>query len=588
MLKGLLFFFRFGYRTDKRYILYLVLAQLLGALPPLANVAMPKLLIDELTGMQRVPHLILYAGLLIGINVAAGWGTNWLRLESFSLRCKMSGAFDLMLHRTLLEADLENLESADFLDMQARAKKFLYADWHGYSYLLDSALNIIGQAFVLAGIIGIVATMHPLVLFLFILLVLLSTLYEMRIKKRQVVLSMKHAGYQRSWSYYASLFEDPAFGREMRVNACGEWLLSHERKYMDDALDNHIQQNRLWQRTGATDAAAGLVQQGVAYAYLLTRILRGTMGLGSFMMYTGAATSFSQAMRTVMHNVADILSYAPYYEALEQYISLPAKLRAGGEAAMPRGPHTITFDNVSFRYPGQAVDALTGVSFTLTPGTRLAIVGENGAGKTTLIKLLLRLYAPTEGRILLDGRDIATYDYDGYMQAFAAVLQDYRLFPLSLKENVCLQHAPEADDAQVASLLARVGFGDRLQTLPGGVHTAVHKTLDPEGFEPSGGEGQKIALARALYKDAPIAILDEPAAALDPRAEYAMYRNFDQLVQDKTVLYISHRLSSTRFCDAVAVLQNGRIVQWGTHEALLAQRDGLYAELFAMQAQYYR
>lgn len=225
-------------------------------------------------------------------------------------------------------------------------------------------------------------------------------------------------------------------------------------------------------------------------------------------------------------------------------------------------------------------------SGTQNIGQKLSIVGENGAGKTTFVKLLCRIYDPTKGVILLDGVDIRDIDYDQYMSIFSTVFQDYKLYALSLKDNVALSCSDTAEDSEIEHVLKRAGFGEKLASLPKGVHTLVYRNFDGEGFEPSGGEGQKIALARAIFKDAPIIVLDEPAAALDPRAEYEMYQNFNSFVGTKTAVYISHRLSSTRFCDKVAVFNNGNIAEYGSHNELLCKK-GLYAQLWKMQSTFY-
>lgn len=586
MLKGLWFFVTFGYRTDKRYILYLFLQQFVRALQPIANVIMPKYILDELAAQARLPHLAAYVGILLGANLLVGWFGNWLGLESFSRRCAVGGAFDQMLHEKLSQVDYIHLESADFLDMKERANKFLYADWHGFSYLLDSALALIGQVFILAGILAIVLSLSPLIVAAFILLVLLCAGYEMRIKRKQAALNLDVAAAQRGVMVYSRIFEDAQYGKEIRVNDCGAWLAAKERGYYDTSLQSTLQQNRLLEKSSAVDAVGLFLQQGLAYGYLIRRFLLGGISLGDFMMYAGAAGSFSAAIRTVMHSVVDILTYAPYYEALEAYLGLPTHLRETGTLLVAPGVPAITFEHVSFRYPGQTADALHDISFTMQPGMRLAVVGENGAGKTTLIKLLLRIYAPTGGRICVGGRDIMTYAHAEYRKALSAVLQDFALFPLTLKENICLNQTETTGDAQVMALLQQVGLAGRVATLPKGIHTSIHKTLDPDGFEPSGGEGQKIALARALFRKAPIVILDEPTAALDPRAEREMYRRFDALIQGSSAVYISHRLSSTRFCDKIMVLAQGRVVQWGHHDELVAV-PGLYRELFQMQASLY-
>ena len=247
--------------------------------------------------------------------------------------------------------------------------------------------------------------------------------------------------------------------------------------------------------------------------------------------------------------------------------------------------YEIEFRHVSFRYPGSDTFALQDVSMKFRVGERLAVVGMNGSGKTTFIKLLCRLYDPTEGEILLNGINIKKYDYDEYRSVFSVVFQDFHLFAYGLGENVA---ARMHYDRQLAErCLQYAGFEERLKELPDGLDTYLYKDFCKQGIDISGGEAQKIALARALYKDAPFIILDEPTAALDPIAEYEIYSKFNDIVEDKTAVYISHRLSSCRFCDTIAVFDHGQIVQHGSHDELMADANGKYQELWNAQAQYY-
>ena len=245
----------------------------------------------------------------------------------------------------------------------------------------------------------------------------------------------------------------------------------------------------------------------------------------------------------------------------------------------------VEFRDVSFKYPGAETYALRHVNMKFKVGERLAVVGMNGSGKTTFIKLMCRLYDPTEGEILLNGVNIQKYNYDEYLALFSVVFQDFKLFSFSLGENVASSAMYDAD--MVVSVLNQSGFGERLAIMPDGIKTALYKDFDKKGIEISGGEAQKIAFARALYKNAPFIILDEPTAALDPIAEYEIYSRFNEIVDDKTAIYISHRLSSCRFCDKIAVFDNGKIVQQGSHEELVKDQKGKYYELWHAQAQYY-
>ena len=247
--------------------------------------------------------------------------------------------------------------------------------------------------------------------------------------------------------------------------------------------------------------------------------------------------------------------------------------------------YEIEFRNVSFKYPGTDIYALKDVSIKMKIGERLAIVGMNGSGKTTFIKLLCRLYDPDEGEILLNGIDIKKYNYEEYMRLFSIVFQDFKIFSFSLGQNVAA--SADYDEKYVEDVLDKVGFQKRLDNMPKGVQTPLYKDFDEGGVEISGGEAQKIALARALYRDAPIIILDEPTAALDPISEFEIYSKFNEIVGTKTAFYISHRLSSCRFCNEIAVFHKGRIVQKGSHEDLLKDVKGKYYELWNSQAQYY-
>lgn len=236
-------------------------------------------------------------------------------------------------------------------------------------------------------------------------------------------------------------------------------------------------------------------------------------------------------------------------------------------------------------YPGSETDALKHLTFRFKLGTKLAVVGRNGSGKSTMIKLLCRLYDPTEGEILLNGINIQKYDYDEYMSLFSVVFQDFQLMSFTLGENVAASRS--YDPAKVRRCLEQAGFGDQLSQLPNGLDTYLNQDFDQGGVTMSGGEAQKIALARALYKDAPFMILDEPTAALDPLAEYEVYTRFNDMVRNKTAVYISHRLPSCRFCDEIAVFHQGELVQYGSHPQLLADQNGQYYALWNAQAQYY-
>lgn len=326
---------------------------------------------------------------------------------------------------------------------------------------------------------------------------------------------------------------------------------------------------------------------GFIYVFTCLKAWGGAFDVGSITQYVGAAT----AMVTNVFALTDLLGImktnTPYLEKTFEFLDIPNAMYQGSLTTEKRADrqYEVEFKNVSFKYPGSDIWALRHVNMKFKVGKRLAIVGENGSGKTTFIKLLCRLYDPQEGQILLNGIDIRKYKYDDYMNIFSIVFQDFQLICQPLGNNVA--GSMEYDRERVKKALIDAGFGDRLASLEKGLDTFVYKNLTEDGVDVSGGEAQKIAIARALYKDAPFIILDEPTAALDPIAEAEIYGKFDEIAGDKTAIYISHRLSSCKFCDEIAVFHEGAVIQHGTHAELVADVNGKYHELWNAQAQYY-
>ena len=327
---------------------------------------------------------------------------------------------------------------------------------------------------------------------------------------------------------------------------------------------------------------------GFIYVFTCLKAWGGAFDVGSVTQYVGAATAMITNVFYLTNLLGTLEANAPYLEKTFAFLDIPNAMYQGSLTTEKRADRSyeVEFQDVSFRYPGSDVWALRHVNMKFQIGGRLAIVGENGSGKTTFIKLLCRLYDPQEGQILLNGIDIRKYRYDDYMGIFAVVFQDFQLICQPLGANVA--GSSSYDSQQVRKALEDAGFGERLSSMERGLDTMLYKNLSEDGVEISGGEAQKIAIARALYKDAPFLILDEPTAALDPIAEAEIYSKLDAIVGDKTAIYISHRLSSCKFCDEIAVFHDGKIIQQGSHEALLADADGKYAQLWNAQAQYYQ
>jgi len=337
----------------------------------------------------------------------------------------------------------------------------------------------------------------------------------------------------------------------------------------------------------AASAAVGHVFTAIIYVFVCLKAWGGAFGVGSVTQYIGAITALSGSLSSLISCLGEMRINAGFLRSLFEFLDIPNDMYQGSLTTEKRSDnkYEITFRNVSFKYPGADAYAIKDLSLTFNIGQRLAVVGQNGSGKTTFIKLLCRLYDPTEGEILLNGIDIRKYNYQEYMNIFSAVFQDFKLLSFTLGQNVAA--ANEYDHEKALDCLSRAGFEERLNNLPDGLKTHLYKDLDKEGVEVSGGEAQKIAMARALYREAPFIVLDEPTAALDPVAEFEIYSKMNEIVGDKTAVFISHRLSSCRFCQDIAVFHEGELVQRGNHDSLIADNGGKYHELWHAQAQYY-
>jgi ABC-type multidrug transport system fused ATPase/permease subunit len=323
-----------------------------------------------------------------------------------------------------------------------------------------------------------------------------------------------------------------------------------------------------------------------SYGYLGLKALYGLYSVGSAVAYAGAVALLSSGLTSILTGCVEAGLQADYLQNYFVYLALPSSLVCGKEKLDPDAPLSLEFSHVSFTYPNQNEKALDDVSLLIKPGEKLAIVGPNGAGKTTLMKLVCRLYEPDQGTIYVNGKPLPSYDRESLDKLYAIVFQDFKLFSFSVKDNIAC--GENGDTEKVISSLKKANIAERVLSFPKGIDTILYNKNDENGVEISGGEAQKIAIARALYKDAPLVILDEPTSALDPKSEAEVYTNFATLVEKKTSVFISHRMSSTKFCDKIAVISHGKLAEYGNHSELMAIPQGLYRAMWDAQAQYYR
>ena len=319
------------------------------------------------------------------------------------------------------------------------------------------------------------------------------------------------------------------------------------------------------------------IQQIASYGFVILRAIKNLITVGEFSMYLNSISSFSSSLKEVVLKTIQLGQYTYYYRAYEQYINTESILDNGSKAICSEGSFVIEFKDVSFKYLGSNDYALKNINVKINKGQKIAIVGENGSGKSTFIKLLTRMYKPTQGEILLNGINIEKYKYEEYLNLFSTVFQDFKLFSLTILENLTFGNKSQEDTLKVEGILKELGMYDKVNKQKKGLNTLLFKTFDESGFSPSLGEAQKLAIARAFLKEAPVLIFDEPAASLDPIAEYDLNMLLNNLAKDKTSIYISHRMTSTSSCDNILVFKNGQIIENGSHQELISNQEVYYS-----------
>lgn len=487
-----------------------------------------------------------------------------------------------------LGMEYEALETPEMLDRLQKAKRATAGDWQGVQGMM-TYMQVMGVQIISVTIaVAIMTTFNPWIIFIIVVLSFAQFLFfdyiRKKDKKEMWDAMMPH---WRKLEYMENVTTDFSYAKDIRLFGMQKYLAKKQIDVYDEELRHWIKSRQYWIYNTIFAHGISLLRQLIIIGWLVYSVVFNGLSIGNFTLYTASAAAFSNAINEILQALSALRERSAHTDDYRSFMDIPsADDKAQTIPIPPADKYTFEFKNVSFKYIGQEKYALKNVNLTLHAGEKLAVVGLNGAGKSTFIKLLLRLYDVTEGCILMNGTDIRKFDRKEYYELFAPAFQDVMVFAFPVAENVSMKEPFNTDKAEAEKMLRLAGLGDKLDKLEKGVDTELLKVLYDDGVDLSGGEKQKLALARALYKKSKIIVLDEPTAALDALAEFRLYQSFNELVGDRTAVYISHRLSSTRFCDRVAMFKDGEMVEIGTHDSLM-EADGAYADMFRVQAQYY-
>lgn len=503
-------------------------------------------------------------------------------------RIKVRTGLITELHLVVCRTSYPHIEDPDYLSRMEKASRCLDSNQEAgeaiWKTLTDLLTNII--SFVIYMLL--LAQVGPWVVVLCVALSAVSYFAGERLRSWRHRHREKEGELDHKLGYMIARSQDTKLAKDIRIFGLAPWLNELYDKYARLYQNFYEKSERHYLWADLLDLALAFLRNGAAYGLLIGMALRGELTAAEFVLYFSAVSGFAGWVTGIFSGLSTLHQNSLELSAMREFLEIPEIFRFEDGKPLPIKPghlYELELRGVSFRYPGADHDTLSHVNLTIHPGEKLAVVGRNGAGKTTLIKLLCGLYDPTEGQVLLDGMDIRQYDRRDYYRHFSAVFQQFSLLAATMAENVA--QTDDIDLPRMWDCLERAGIAEKIRSLPKRENTQLGREVYLDGVDLSGGQMQRLMLARALYKNAPVVVLDEPTAALDPIAESDLYQKYSDLTGNCTSVYISHRLASTRFCDRVVLIENGGIAEEGTHEELL-EKGGRYAYLFNIQSKYYK
>lgn len=574
------------WKVDKKYLIYVLFDILVHSLIPFINIFLTQQSVQMLENKNNFFRFAIVVSFLI----VAYYSANVLH-DFLSYKTNLHGNnISLTLHNSLFEktlsVDYEMLLDKNFQEKKVLAEKIVSDN--RFSKVVASFRNFIAKTITLCGLILVLIQIDFWILIVTLAIVMVNTLIARYRNKYRRAIDVNINPIQRQISYFVGISSSFSIIKEIKTYKMQKELI---RRYSNarGKVYNAMEKTTKLSFIGYVIAhLMNLALDAVAYSYLGFRVIvQKSLSIANFSMFLSAIYNFSSCVETMFSSFENISANGRYLQDYFDFLNLKTmrdKFDREPQSVPESEPLSFVIDNVSYKYPNQDNYVLKDVSFEVRPNEKIAFVGENGAGKTTLVMLLMRFMKPTEGRIMLNGVDIWDYDENEFRKLFSTVFQDFNLFSFTVSDNITA--FDDVITLKLQNVISRVGLEPKITSLSKGTETYIDKIYDNEGVIFSGGESQRLAIARALYKNAPIFVLDEPTAALDPRMENEIFTRFKNITDGKIAFYITHRLASTHFCDRIIVMKNGSVNAIGSHSELMSE-NGYYAELYNMQAQHY-
>lgn len=574
---------------EKKVIVLSLLSALFAVALNLINLYVSPTILSVVERQASVTELIVtivvFVATLMLVSAASSYVNTNTLYGRISVRCEIIN----LLNRKMATTSYQNISDERFKTLKIKVQETIGSNRAAteavWTTLTDLTTNIVGFAFYVV----LMSSIQPLLL----LAILATTVVSYFVSNRLSEWGYKHREEESEYStqiyYLGRQSSDLTVAKDIRIFGLRSWLDDLYAKSMAayTAFKRKEQGVYIW--ASVTDLVLTFLRNAIAYAYLIGLVIGNGLSVSEFLLFFGAVGGFTAWVSGILSGFNTLHKQSLDISSVRECLEFPEPFKfENGKPikAKENKLYEIRLENVSYRYPGADKDTLTNVNLTLHPGEKLAVVGLNGAGKTTLIKLICGFLDPTEGRILLDGKDIRDYNRRDYYKMFSAVFQEFSLLAGTIATNVA-QDSEGFDMERVKDCVEKAGLRKKIESLKDGYDTYLNREVFEDAMLLSGGETQRLMLARALYKNAPFIVLDEPTAALDPIAESEMYQKYNEMTSGKSSIYISHRLASTRFCDRIIMIADGRIGEEGTHEELL-KAGGKYAELYEVQSKYYK